>query len=84
MVTAVLKVDMHCDGCAKRIRGSVHRYTGKQCNATQRNATRNLSCLSVAGATPSCDVRQAGGGSGGGMEWNGTYARQLIADGCAR
>ncbi|RLM81024.1 uncharacterized protein C2845_PM12G31050 [Panicum miliaceum] len=29
VVTAVLKVDMHCDGCAKRIRGSVHRYPGK-------------------------------------------------------
>ncbi|XP_066328847.1 heavy metal-associated isoprenylated plant protein 3-like [Miscanthus floridulus] len=28
MVTAVLKVDMHCDGCAKRIHGSVHRYPG--------------------------------------------------------
>jgi copper chaperone CopZ len=32
-VTAVLKVDMHCDGCAKRIRGSVRRYPGKQRNA---------------------------------------------------
>lgn len=29
LVTAVLKVDMHCDGCAKRIRASVHRYAGK-------------------------------------------------------
>ncbi|CAL5056487.1 unnamed protein product [Urochloa decumbens] len=29
VVTAVLKVDMHCDGCAKRIRASVHRYPGK-------------------------------------------------------
>lgn len=29
VVTAVLKVDMHCDGCAKRIRGSVRRYPGK-------------------------------------------------------
>ncbi|XP_062221339.1 heavy metal-associated isoprenylated plant protein 3-like [Phragmites australis] len=28
VVTAVLKVDMHCDGCAKRIRGSVRRYPG--------------------------------------------------------
>ncbi|OQU85956.1 hypothetical protein SORBI_3004G346500 [Sorghum bicolor] len=28
VVTAVLKVDMHCDGCAKRIHGSVHRYPG--------------------------------------------------------
>ncbi|CAD6206187.1 unnamed protein product [Miscanthus lutarioriparius] len=68
MVTAVLKVDMHCDGYAKCIHGSVHRYLGKQ---------RNLSYLSVVGATPSCDVRQ-GGGSGGwnGMEWNRTYANR--------
>ncbi|KAK3155662.1 hypothetical protein QOZ80_2BG0206040 [Eleusine coracana subsp. coracana] len=28
VVTAVLKVDMHCDGCAKRIRASVRHYTG--------------------------------------------------------
>jgi hypothetical protein len=28
VVTVVLKVDMHCDGCAKRIRASVRHYTG--------------------------------------------------------
>ncbi|KAF0935425.1 hypothetical protein E2562_032680, partial [Oryza meyeriana var. granulata] len=28
VVTAVLKVDMHCDGCAKRIRASVRHYPG--------------------------------------------------------
>ncbi|KAM0863032.1 hypothetical protein ACQ4PT_044864 [Festuca glaucescens] len=28
VVTAVLKVDMHCDGCAHRIRASVRRYAG--------------------------------------------------------
>ncbi|GJM87362.1 hypothetical protein PR202_ga03309 [Eleusine coracana subsp. coracana] len=28
VVTAVLKVDMHCHGCAKRIRASVRHYTG--------------------------------------------------------
>ncbi|TVU27710.1 hypothetical protein EJB05_19207, partial [Eragrostis curvula] len=27
-VTVVLKIDMHCDGCAKRIRGSVRHYPG--------------------------------------------------------
>ncbi|CAM0943082.1 unnamed protein product [Alopecurus aequalis] len=28
VVTAVLKVDMHCDGCAARIRASVRRFPG--------------------------------------------------------
>ncbi|XP_044417108.1 heavy metal-associated isoprenylated plant protein 3 [Triticum aestivum] len=28
VVTAVLKVDMHCDGCAHRIRASVRRFPG--------------------------------------------------------
>ncbi|KQK01380.1 heavy metal-associated isoprenylated plant protein 3 [Brachypodium distachyon] len=28
VVTAVLKVDMHCDGCARRIRASVRRFPG--------------------------------------------------------
>lgn len=28
VVTAVLKVDMHCDGCAERIRASVRHYPG--------------------------------------------------------
>uniref|UniRef100_A0A0E0K6X9 HMA domain-containing protein n=1 Tax=Oryza punctata TaxID=4537 RepID=A0A0E0K6X9_ORYPU len=28
VVTAVLKVDMHCDGCAKRIRSSIRHYPG--------------------------------------------------------
>ena len=41
MVTAVLKVDMHCDGCAKRIHGSVHRYPGKKRNAITQS--RDLS-----------------------------------------
>lgn len=60
VVTAVLKVDMHCDGCAKRIHGSVHRYPGsKQRNAITQ-AVRPFLFVYVAGATPS------------GAWWNGT------------
>ncbi|BAH91939.1 Os02g0819000 [Oryza sativa Japonica Group] len=29
VVTAVLNVDMHCDGCAKRIRASIRHYPGE-------------------------------------------------------
>lgn len=29
-VTVVLKMDLHCDGCAKKVRRSIRNYEGKQ------------------------------------------------------
>jgi hypothetical protein len=40
VVTAVLKVDMHCHGCARRIRASVHRYAGTHRTRTPLSLSR--------------------------------------------
>ncbi|XP_022684716.1 heavy metal-associated isoprenylated plant protein 3-like [Setaria italica] len=53
VVTAVLKVDMHCDGCAKRIRASVHRYPGKNNQAAYLTFSLRLS-LKVMRADDRC------------------------------
>lgn len=29
-ITVVLKIDLHCEGCAKKVRRSVERFEGKK------------------------------------------------------
>jgi copper chaperone CopZ len=47
VVTVVLKVDMHCDGCAKRIRASVRHYTGTRAHLVRSLAQLTVTSISV-------------------------------------